>query len=482
MSKRTGRWGGPGRRGLPERARGVDTVFLHMETPETPLHTLKVLVLDTSARGRPVELAELREAIAGRLGIVARSTQKAVFVPGFARPFWIDDPDFDLDSHLSEVTLAPPGGRQELDALASRLAENRLDRSRPLWALTLVHGLQGGRQAVVARVHHSIMDGLAARNTFLAVTTPNRGTPVGPSARRGSATGERTPSAGPGTLLALAVSDLPRWLAGLTRLCVDAVAAHRRGRRFRASHPTTAPFVGCRRNFCNTRCGAARVCASASLPFASFKQVADATESTINGVLHAVVAMAVRRELLARGEPAAEATAVFGVGADAGSFERRWGNRITPTTVRLHSEQADPLECLRSTNDSCRLGVDLRRATGLEMALRWTEYSCRLSPFFQRRLAYLLPRTVNNVTTANVVGPRETRWFGDVEVSDWISFAVTVPPSNFNLTVYSYAGSMSMGLITAPEVMGDPQRFLGHLAASLEELATAALAASSPAA
>jgi diacylglycerol O-acyltransferase len=463
---------------VTERAQGVDAVFLHMEAPGTPLHTLKVLVLDTTARGRPVELADLANAVGWRLGVVPRSTQKVVFVPGFARPFWVEDPDFHLDAHLSEVSLAPPGGRRELDALASELAASPLDRSRPLWALTLVHGLEGGRQAVIARVHHAVMDGLAARNAFLAVTTPDRGAPVEPQA-------PPRPRAGPprrGALLALAVLGLPGWAAGLGRLCADAVAAHRRARRFRAAHPTTAPFVGCRRNFCNTRCGEKRVCASASLPFASFKQVADATGSTVNGVLHTVVAMAVRRELAHRGEPAAETAAVFGVGADAGSFERRWGNRITPTTARLHSEQADPLECLRLTSESCRLGVELRRETGLEMALRWTEYTCRLSPFFQRRLAYVLPRTVNNVTTANVAGPRETRWFGDVEARDWISFAVTVPPSNFNLTVYSYAGSMSMGLVTAPEVMDEPQRFLDHMAASLAELVAAAVAAPSPAA
>lgn len=448
-----------------ERVLGADAVFLHLEAPGTPLHTLKAMVLDTSRRGRPVELEEIRRAVAPRLGLVARSTEKVVPVRCFARPFWVEDPDFDLDAHLDSTRVDEPGSRAELDSVLSRLAATPLDRARPLWSLTLVDGLAGGRQAIVVRVHHSVMDGLAARNAFLASSTASPGDPVPPLPPR--------PVTVPSFLWLRALCALPGSAALLAQLLPDAWDAHRRARGFRADHPETAPFVGSRRNFCNWRSGSRRVCASASLPFETFRTVAKATGSTINGVLHTVVAMAMRRELLHRGEQPAVTTAVFGVGVDADDNERRWGNRLTPTTVRLHSEQSDPLECLRLTNASCRLGVELRRLTGLEMGLRWTELTCRLSPFVQRRLAYVLPRTVNNVTTANVAGPGSSRWFGDVQVAEWISFAVTVPPSNFNLTVYSYSGTMSMGLVTAPEVMAEPERFLEHMSASLSELAAA---------
>jgi diacylglycerol O-acyltransferase len=450
-----------------ERMLGVDAVFLHLETADTPLHTLKILLLDPTRRGRPIELSEVRAAVSTRLGLVARSTQKPVFLPGFARPFWVEDPDFDVSAHLDRLVLPAPGGRDELDALAAKLAATHLERSRPLWALTLVDGLADGRQALVVRVHHSIMDGLAARNTFLACTTSQPGTAVPPQPAAGG------PSP-PALLLWLrAFGAIPRSALQVLRLIADAWQAHTRARAFRTENPDTAPFVGAERKFFNTRCASARVCASAALPFEQFRSIAKASDTTINGVLHTVVALAVRREFLHRGEKPPLTTAVFGVGADPNDNERRWGNRITPTTVRLYSDQEDPLDALRLTNRSCRLGVELRRVTGLEMGLRWTEFTCRISPFFQRLVAYVLPRTVNHVTTANVAGPSETRWFGDVEVADWISFAVTVPPSNFNLTVYSYAGSMSMGLITAPEVMDEPRRFLGHMSEALSELAAA---------
>lgn len=450
-----------------ERIRGSDAVFLHLERPDTPLHTLKVVILDTSRRGRAVDLAELRSVVGERLGIVARATQRVGAVHGFGRDFWVGDPTFHLDRHLDERTVDAPGERAQLDRLLSDLATERLAPDRPLWAMTLVHGLSGGRQAVAVRVHHALMDGLAALNTLLACTreTPGAVPPSPPDPE------ESVPQR---RLLRDAAADLPRWGAGIVALGRDAWTNHQRAKKFRERSPGAPPFIGAARNFCNTRSSERRVCASSTMPFETFRTIAKATDSTINGVLHAVIARAMRRELQERGDSVRHPTiAVFGIAADPDSTERRWGNNITPTTVRMHSEQEDPLESLRQTALSCRQGVELRKETGLNMAVRWTEYTCRLGPAFQRIFAYRLPWTVNHVTTANVAGPKTTRWMGDVEIVDWISFAVTVPPSNFNITVYSYAGRMRIGLVTTPEVMGEPRRFLDRMEAALAELVSA---------
>ncbi len=107
------------------------------------------------------------------------------------------------------------------------------------------------------------------------------------------------------------------------------------------------------------------------------------------------------------------------------------------------------------------------------MAARWAEYACRVGPAFQRTFAYRLPRTVNHVTTANVAGPPSTRWLGTVEIVDWFSFAVAVPPSNLNIAAYSYAGRMNLGLVTTPEVLPNPGAFVDRMAPSLAELVAA---------
>ena len=242
---------------------------------------------------------------------------------------------------------------------------------------------------------------------------------------------------------------------------------------FRAEHPELPRFLGAARNFCNAPSGDDRVCASASLPLDDFKRAGRATGATINGVLHTVVAGALRAELVDRGEDTSEpAAAVFGIAVDTSST-RRSGNEITPTTVALRSDVPDPVERLVATAKSCLDGVALRRATGLDMAGKWADYGPRLAPAFRKRLANVTPRVVNHVTTANVAGPRATRWLGDVEVVDWFSFAVAVAPANVNLTVYSYAGRMNMGLVSTPEALPDPARFLERVAVALDELMTA---------
>ncbi|RZI82820.1 MAG: acyltransferase, partial [Microbacterium sp.] len=150
-----------------ERLEPADALMLQFESADTAFHTLKIAILDSSERGHPVQLEKLRTWVPRYLDITPRLTQRVVR-RSYWRWFWVDDTDFAIDHHLEERTVSGPGG---LDELCGELATRQLDRSRPLWRLTLVHGLPDGRQAVVAQVHHAIMDGSAAMNAFAAVTT-----------------------------------------------------------------------------------------------------------------------------------------------------------------------------------------------------------------------------------------------------------------------------------------------------------------------
>jgi WS/DGAT/MGAT family acyltransferase len=448
-----------------ERVRGADAIFLHLEHPGTPVHTLKVLVLDPARRGRPITLGELRSAVATRLGHLPRAAQRVVYAPGFGgRPFWAAT-SVDLTHHVDERTASSPGDRRRLDALCSSLAAEPLDMERPLWAMTLVHGLARGRQAIVIRIHHAVTDGLGALNAFLAVTTAEPGPPVEP------ASGPRSEHPTPASLTAAAAAEVRPWLSGLRDLGRDAVASRRRASDFRSSTPDLPPVLGARRTLFNTSSGGRRVCASKALALTDLRRVSKQTGVTVNGVLHAVLAGAVRAELVERGAPAEQPTvAAFGIAGDPKGATRRHGNNVAVTNVALFSHLADPVDRLRETARSCREGVELRRQTGLDMAVRWSDYTCRLAPAFQRALADRAPVVVNHVTTANVAGPDRTRWLGDIEVVDWISFAIAVNPSNLNVTCYSYAGRMNVGLVSTPEALPHPDRFLERMRASLDEL------------
>lgn len=443
-----------------ERFAGTDALLWHLEWPGNPCHTLKTAVLDPSRLGRQLTPADLRAALEPRLGLLPRLTQRVQAARRFrGRPFWVPDPEFDLDRHLDEIHVSAPGGRAELDELHSRLAATPLDRSRPLWAATLVHGLEGGRQAVVVRIHHAVADGQGALNSFLALTGDAPGTPV-PTAPRPApiAVSDRE-------LQREVLRQVPGLLTDLVQLLVSGAASARRARRLRRAHPDLPAFLGSSRTFTSTPSGSDRICVSYAFDFADIRAVSKAAGVTVNGLYHALIAAALRDELLRRGEDtSAPMVAAFAIGArDAGAERHVQGNFVTPTNVNMFSNLDDPLERLAHTGQSCRDGVELRKMTGVQMAGRWAVYTCRLAPLFVKVAKDRSPKVVNHVTTANVPGPATTRWAGPVEVVDWVSFALAAHPANLNITAYSYAGRLSIGLITTPEVLPEPQRFLARM-------------------
>lgn len=427
---------------------GEDAIFLNLERPDTPTHTLKVIVLDSARRGRAITLDELRAVIPAYLGLSPRSTQRVGRIPGRKALAWVEDEAFDLDRHLDERVAATPGDRASLDRICADLAVRQLDRSRPLWSMTLVHGLADGQQAVVVRVHHAIADGIASINLLLAATSEVPGSCIRPDE-------QPTFTSRPAT-------------GRFTELFRAARASRRRTRAFGSRSEVPSGLTP--RTLFNTPSGSDRLCVSGSLELADVKRLAKASGVTLNGALHAVIAGAMRSELIERGAPADfPLVATFGVAEDTGP-SRRHGNGIATVRAYLRADLADPVEMLRATARSCLISVGLRRQRGFDLHREGTHHTQRLAPSARAALAHVLPRVTNHITTANVPGPRSPRWFGDVEVVDWISFSLAIAPADVNLTAYSYAGRLTLGLVVTPESMPDPRGFLARLDRSLADL------------
>jgi len=188
------------------------------------------------------------------------------------------------------------------------------------------------------------------------------------------------------------------------------------------------------------------------------------------------VAGGVRAELAARGDdPAEPCIGSFGIASDRTGSDRRQGNLITPAFVQLRNDLDDPIARLEATAQSCKDGVELRRVAGLDL----TDRLSALGPRGINRLRRIATRhtriTPGHLVTANVPGPKTTRWFGDVAVEDWFSFAMVVHPANINLTVHSYDGRMNIGLVVDPVALPDPHGFIERLGSELDVLAEAVL-------
>ncbi|MCU1692666.1 MAG: Diacylglycerol O-acyltransferase, partial [Frankiales bacterium] len=147
------------RRTVVRRLTGTDSGFLALETPVQPMHSVALFLLGP---GDAVDLDALRRHVADRLPLLPALRWRLRHVPlGLAHPVYTDAADVDLVRHVREQRVPAPGGDAELDRLHAALAEQPLDLTGPLWNLVLVRGLAGGREAVVVRVHHCLMDGRA---------------------------------------------------------------------------------------------------------------------------------------------------------------------------------------------------------------------------------------------------------------------------------------------------------------------------------
>src|SRR5207244_622685 len=237
--------------------------FRVLELPEQPMQTVVLALLRPGPEG-PVQVEGVQRHMAARLHELPAFRWRVVPVPlGLSHPLFVEDPDFDLARHVRHAVLPEPGGEGELDALCARLAEQRLDRGRPLWRVTLVDGLASGRQAIVLEIHHALMAGFAPLAT-LARIFPASGDPAGdpdgspdgsPAGGRDGQPGDaRHPAPGDGwrpgrvpggvRLVAGAVGHQARVLVRLPGL----VTATRRGaaavRRRRSEAAVTAPDAG----------------------------------------------------------------------------------------------------------------------------------------------------------------------------------------------------------------------------------------------
>jgi diacylglycerol O-acyltransferase len=150
------------------RMTGLDASFLYMEAPNLPMHALKIGVLDLAGARAPFRFERVLETLRAHLHLLPRLRWRAVPVPlGLHHPVWVEDPNFRLEAHVRRARLPPPGGPREFDALIARIAEDLLDRSRPLWEIWVVEGVQlpgegGPYIGFVAKVHHAVADGVAA--------------------------------------------------------------------------------------------------------------------------------------------------------------------------------------------------------------------------------------------------------------------------------------------------------------------------------
>ena len=141
-----------------DRLTAIDASFLHQEGPTSHMHVGALTMFE----GPPPPYTEVLDTLRGRLHLVPRYRQKLAVPPaGTGRPLWVDDPSFSLEYHVRHTALPQPGSEEQLLLLAGRIFSQQLDRSKPLWEVWMVEGLEGGGFALITKTHHALIDGIA---------------------------------------------------------------------------------------------------------------------------------------------------------------------------------------------------------------------------------------------------------------------------------------------------------------------------------
>jgi WS/DGAT/MGAT family acyltransferase len=453
---------------------GVDGAFLHLETPETPMHVGSLHLFDLPGGYRGDFHADLKRQMRARVHVAPVFTRKLAPMPlQFANPVWVEEDKVDLDYHVQRVTLPSPGTQAQLEECAGRLHSELLDRGRPLWRLYVIDGLQSGQAAYYIKVHHAVLDGQAGvllAQALFDVTPKARRVP------RGAATRAEHPGlaelaaaalkhdAGQYIKLLRNLPDVVKTLAGLFRAAPDK-ARGRLGQNFSFGPKTSlnVPITG-RRGF-----------AALSIPLDTLKHLAAAHEAKLNDIVLALCGGALRRYLAHHGGiPKKPLIASMPISLrKPGNAE--YTTQATLSLINLNTHIADPVKRLRAIRDAAGAVKELaQRAQGVIP----TDFPSIGVPWVLHGLASLYGRSgiagaippIANVVISNVPGPQVPLYAAGARMATYWPLSIVEHGLGLNITVISYAGAMGFGFTTACSAVPSARELSAALLEALDEL------------
>lgn len=452
----------------PRRMSSRDAGFLYLERPHALLHIGCVAVIE-GALSRDALITRLR----ARLPRLRRYGQRAIPVPlALGHPTWEDDPGFALQRHVQRWALPAPGGEQELREAVEALVALPLDRERPLWEMHLLEGLDGGRTALLQKVHHCMVDGMAGAQLLEALLdeAPGRRQPEPaatsfppvlppPAARAGHALADglrrqlRLAGSALGALRGPAAAR-----AAVTRLRDAAHSAVQLAARDVPAMPW------------NETIGSARRLEFSRLPMAGVREIRARRGGTVNDVVLSVLAGGLHHYLVANGHPTRglELTALVPVSLRDAGEARALGNRISGMLVPL---------CVDLPEEVPRLAATRAITERLKQRAAWTGLDALLGALDElpAPLVALLGSSwrlgrLANVIATNVPGPRETRWLARHRVEALYPIVPITDGIGLGLAVFSYDGALHVGLNADAALVPDLEKLRHGIEAAFERL------------
>jgi WS/DGAT/MGAT family acyltransferase len=442
---------------------GLDALFLYAETASMHLHVALTAIVDPTDAPEPLTFARFRALVAERMHLVPPFTRRLSEAPfGLQHPSWVEVDDVDLDHHVRHVTLTAPGGPEDLGRMCGVIASLPLDRDRPLWEMWFVDGLYDGNLAIIAKVHHACVDGVSAAEQMTvffdldaAATVPIVSASEQPHVDAGAPPDDLELVS---AALRARAESLRRFVP-LARRTAEGVTKVRR-RRAQRSEAGGTPLTGPRLSF-NRRLTPERNCAFAHVPLTGMHAIKDATRSTLNDVVLALCAGALREYLLTRGElPDVPLVATCPVSTRARDEHGQTNNKLSFLQTRLHTQIEEPLERLHAIRRATNAAKAEHLLLGPSIFTDWAETT---DPLLLRPLARFYVRSglsdhhapIHNVTISNVPGPPVPIYLGGTRLVRAYPMGPVIEGAGLNITVMSYLDSIDIGFMACDEAMPD---------------------------
>ncbi len=453
------------------------------------MHVCLAAVLDPATMPEPYSFKRMRRHIASRVPIIPPFRRVLHPTPlQVHHPVWVDDERFDIEHHVHRVKLGTrkkPADQRALGTLAGTIASVPLDRSRPLWDLTIAEGLEDGRLGLVVKVHHSAMDGTAGLEILHSLfdlepepaPAPAPGpepSPDDPAAESGSGgepagVGQAPPDL---ELFSTSARERLRTSAGigeLVRRTGEAVSAIARRRSNDAGPTGGTPLTAPSTPF-NGAIVASRELAFARVPLADVKAVKADFGVTVNDVVLALCSRTLRRYLQRHDAlPESSLLASCPVSVRTEDQAGQFGNRLSVMFTRLPTELDDPVDCLRVTAASAAAAKTDHRELGPALLGDWAELADPRGLSFATGLIsrfHLGDRmpAVHNVVVSNLAGPSFPVYLGGARLEQAYPMGPVLEGAGLNITVMSYCDTVDIGFIASPNLVPD----LWDLAADVE--------------
>src|SRR3954451_18742409 len=454
-----------------DRLSPLDASFLHFEDASSHMHVACALIFE----GEAPDYEDVLRHVDERLHLVPRYRQRLAEVPlGQGRPKWVDDEHFDLRYHVRHTALPAPCSEYELQVLAGRVFSQQLRRDRPLWEMWLVEGLEDDRFAILSKTHHALVDGISGLDilSVLFSDEADRGgawTPKpAPSSMQllGEALAERATRPFEMVRGARALLRAPRQAAEQALgTAVGAGALAWAGLQPAPEAPYNAGIVGPDRRFTWVR---------GSLD--DLKAVKNELGGTVNDVVLTIVAQALRRHLLRRGEDIDDLVLKAFIpvsvrGEDARGGETL-GNQVAGMIAPLPLGCSDPEECLHMISESMSGLKDSGQAVG---ATALTDLTGFAPPAVIRQASQLITRQrFINLVVTNVPGPQVPLEFAGRELTDIFPMVPLGRNLAFGVAIVSYNGTMNFGLVGDFNVIPDLDDVAADFTEALREIRAAA--------